>query len=404
MKSKRSTLLVDGNHFMFKSLYVIPRSSPDDKLLSREADRIAYVKKMALDFAAEIRKFYNVIDRVVFTVDSSSWRKDYYPQKEYKANRVKDSTVDWDMFHMVMSEFKEILKSKGVIVHQVPGAEGDDIVYAWSSFLNLKGESVIIVSGDQDLIQLVGYNDSTDAYTIAYTNTNKKLVVDKKFNEWLNSVESDEVTSIFDTKKLVLGSSLARETFKELISANNLSLIVVDADEFIFKKVLTGDRGDNIASVYFHEKNGKTFGISDKKAERILSIFENKYGKFKSIYYFDKSYRQDIVKIIKENIGADGMTSEQILDNLETNVMLIMLHAKAIPDEIQKVLYNDTERMFMIKRPDTRVLSRRENILEGTQYNDSTYTPRTFDFFKGDSNTDMSFIKKTETKDNKSLF
>lgn len=393
MKSKRSTLLFDGNHFLFKTLYVIPRSSSDEKLLHSENDRIAYVRKLASDFAAEIRKFYNIIDRVVFTIDSSSWRKDYYPTKAYKGNRVQDVTVDWDMFHKCMLEFKEILKSRGVIIHQVSGAEGDDIVYAWSSFLNIKGENVIIVSGDQDMIQLVGCNDSTDAYTIAYTNTNKKLVVDKNFNEWLNSTEDDTVTSIFDTKKMVYGSSLARNTYKELIRQNNLSLIVVDPDDFIFKKVLMGDKGDNIASVHFYEKNGRTFSISEKKAEKILEVFNSKYGKFKSIYYFDKSYRNDIVKIIKETIGVNNMTTEQMLHNLETNVMLIMLHSNAIPEEIQKVLFNDIEKFFTLVKPDVKGLTRRENILEGTVYNTDSYVPRQFDFFKNDKNSDMTFIK-----------
>lgn len=405
MKAKRSTIIIDGNFFMFKCLYSIPKSSKDEKLLSSESDRIAYIKKLAIDFAAEIRKFYNVIDRVIFAVDSSSWRKDYYPKKEYKGNRVKDVAVDWDSFHLVMSEFKEILKSKGVIIHQVPGAEGDDIIYAWSSFLNLMGENVIIVSGDQDLMQLVCCNESTDSYTITYTNTNKKVVVDKKFNEWLNSVEDDQVTSIFDLKKVIYGSTMAKNTYKELISSNNLTLIVVDADEFIFKKILTGDRGDNIMSVYHYEKNGKTYSISDKKADRILELFEKKYGKFKAIYYFDKSYRQDIVRIIKEYIGADSMSTEQILDNMETNVMLMMLHTKAIPDELQKVLYSDAEKMFNIKRPDTRILSKKETILEGSQYANAVYVPRQFDFFKSEEKSDMSFIKKDELKtDNKSLF
>ena len=381
--ARKHTLLMDGNHFLFKTLYVIPKSG--GKLLDNKSDKEAFIKKLCIDFAAEIRKFSLLINRVVFTIDSSSWRKEFYPKEDYKGNRVLSDAVNWTAFYEMSEEFKTILRSKGVIIHKVNGAEGDDLVYAWSKYLNLKGENVIIVSGDKDFMQLVDYNESTKSYTILYTNTNKRITVYPGFNDWLHSMEDSTVTSIFDMKKTVYGDDATKKVFSSLIQENGLETIVVDTDFFVFTKVLCGDRGDNVPSAYHYEKNGKTYSISELKAKKVYDAFIEKHKKFDTLYLFEKSYREDIADMVVEKLNAHLMSHSQILSNIEKNVMMMLLHHNSIPDEIQQQMFKTVEELYLAYRTDISQLHNMKDILKDTKYALKVFTPKGFDFFGNDN-------------------
>ena len=132
-KTGRHTFVIDGNYFLFRTLYVIPSRSKKKGLLGTEEDVQAFVKKLATDFAYQIRLFEGLIDKVVWTVDSRSWRKDFYPEADYKGNRKQDSNINWDNFSKATSDFISILSKQGVIISKIDGAEGDDLMYAWNT-------------------------------------------------------------------------------------------------------------------------------------------------------------------------------------------------------------------------------------------------------------------------------
>ena len=101
--------------------------------------------------------------KMVIACDSSSWRKDAYPQ--YKANRKKGrekSDVDWDSvfntFHKVKEELKENFP---YYVLTIDKAEADDIIGALVEETQEFGkhEPVMIISSDKDFIQLHKYNN-----------------------------------------------------------------------------------------------------------------------------------------------------------------------------------------------------------------------------------------------------
>lgn len=401
MTNKRKhSLVFDGNFFLFKTLFVLPRNKKQN-LMDTDDERGMFLRKLSQDFAAEIRKFSSIISRVVFVIDSSSWRKDFYPEANYKGHRVSDETVNWENVWDAFGEFISILKTKRVIVHKVPGAEGDDLIFAWSTFLNLKGENVIINSGDRDLTQLIGRNLATDSYTIFYTNTQKVLIGYKGFVKWLESSNKKTVTDVFDMKRTVTGKDVVKDTFKALINKNNLKVSEVSGDHVVLHKVLAGDKGDNVLPAYYYmkvDRKGKSrmFGLSDKKVELIVNNFESKHGKFKRIYLFEPTYRNDIVKIIKEKLKADKMSHEEILNNIENNINLVMLHPSVIPEPIQEQMFKNTEMMYNLDPVDLREISNKEKILEGTGYLQDDYVPGNYSFFKKDDSdtSDMSFIKK----------
>ena len=107
-------MIIDGNHFLFKTLHVLPRSG--SQILGTDADVEVYVRKLATDLAYQIRTVEGLIDEIVWTLDSRSWRKDFYPQADYKGTRKQDSKLNWDNFSRATGEFKQILASKGVTI------------------------------------------------------------------------------------------------------------------------------------------------------------------------------------------------------------------------------------------------------------------------------------------------
>lgn len=407
MASKRHTIVLDGNFFLFKTLFVLPRNKKNS-LMDTEEDQTVFMQKLSQDLAAEVRKFSTVINRVVFTVDSSSWRKDFYPEADYKGHRVADDTVNWDNVWKVFGEFVDLIKSKGVIVHKVPGAEGDDLIFAWSKYLNLKGENVIINSGDRDLTQLVGYEKSTDSYTLFYTNTQKVLIGYKGFQEWLAKPSETTVTDIFNMSQTVTGKDAVKNTFNGLISKNSLKVSEVIGDEVVLQKVLSGDKGDNIMPAYYYTKQGKngksrTYGVSDKKVEKIKESFEQKYGDFKTMYLFDKSIREDLCGILINELNADKMPQSEILSNIESNINLVALHTSVIPKPIQEQMFKNIEMMYQLPKQNLSDISSKSVMLKGTKWEDNGYVPSSYSFFgsKSSGKEDMSFIKKDkDTKKN----
>lgn len=389
MNNKKHTLVFDGNHFFFKCIYSIDSNrKANGKILDSEQDKVTYITKLSIDFAAEIRKFQKIINRVVFTVDSSSWRKDFYPESDYKGNRKSDDNINWDSFATSVKEFTAILASKGVIIHKSPGAEGDDIVYVWSTYLNLIGENCIIVSGDRDLMQLVGYNESTDSYTLFYTNVQKKLGVFNGFMENISkkimTTTKEDVFDIFNLGSSIKNTSNVNETFNTLINDNDLDVVEIDSDKFLFLKVLMGDKGDNVLSAYRYRTNDKTYGISEKKAEKVYDAYTAKHGVFHASLFFNKSIREDICKLVISELKADKMTFTEIVNNIERNVMLVLLHNESVPKEIRNKIYEDIENTFINQKMDIKNLVHKNVILNGTKYyNASTnYVPKNYDFFR----------------------
>jgi 5'-3' exonuclease len=118
------------------------------------------VKHIILNNLRVYRNKYKEADygRMVICCDSSSWRKDVYP--EYKAsrktNRAKDKH-DWPMiFDLIEDTLNDLRANFPYAVIKVNGAEADDIigVLTKNAAMPLLGEDVIIISADKDFIQL----------------------------------------------------------------------------------------------------------------------------------------------------------------------------------------------------------------------------------------------------------
>lgn len=94
---------------------------------------------------------------VVIACDSSSWRRDYFPQ--YKASRRekrKESSDDWnEIFRIINMVREEIEENMPYNVIKINGCEADDIIGTLTEY-NVPNPTIII-SADKDFIQLQKY-------------------------------------------------------------------------------------------------------------------------------------------------------------------------------------------------------------------------------------------------------
>lgn len=388
MKVGKHTLLIDGNYFVFSRLFVMPKPS-SGKLLGDDKSRAQFMRKLAIDFASEMRKLNSFVDDVVVAVDAKSWRKDLYPESDYKGTRKQDSNVDWNAVYKTYEQFQEILKTKGVTIHQTQGAEADDVIFGWSAMLNNRGKSCIVWTGDRDLIQLVNYSKANDAHTLWYYNTRKSLYAFEGFTEAMEASASGEMTND-DMLFNMGGQHMLRDRYQgdilQWVKDNKIEITEVDCELFILKKILTGDKSDNIPSVVTWQKemkNGKlrNYSITDKQADKITSQFLKEKEKFTIDHLFSLEAKSSICDTIYRVIGHSNPALIQA--NFNSNISLMLLHTKTIPDSIQNAIYEKIDTEWEGAIENMELILDKDLILKGTDWLKGNSTPNSMDPFAG---------------------
>lgn len=373
MKIGKHTLIIDGNYFVHSRLFVLPRAKNEQLLGDRDGQE-QFMRKLCIDFASEVRKMTPFIDQIVVAVDSKSWRKDLFPDAEYKGTRVADNSVNWENVFSVYVEFQEILAKYGVIIHKVPGAEADDILFGWSTQLNNEGKNCIVWTGDRDLIQLVNYNEATDAYTMWYYNSQRKLIAFEGFQNLLDSAGTANLSNddmLFNmASNEVMGDKL-KEDFQAWIVKNSVQIEEVNCDDFIFSKILQGDKSDNIKSVVTWTKATSTgsirnYSITEKHALQVLEKYREIEGDFMVDHFFSPNRVNVVVDLIYKIVGKS--TKDEIRIALYQNLDLMLLHFNTIPTGIQKGIYAKIEDDFNVFTQ-LNNLTQMEKILEGSGWN-----------------------------------
>jgi len=410
MRKGGHTLLIDGNYFLHSRLFVLPRPK-NGVMLEDEASRASLMRKLAIDLASEVRKMRGFIDKVVVAVDARSWRKDLFPTAEYKGTRKADSSIDWNAVYDVYEEFQNILQKHGVVVHKIEGAEADDVLFGWSTLLINKGRNSIIWTGDKDLIQLVNYSKANDSYALWYSPVQKSLYCFKDFIDVLNTSETTNTDDLLFNLSTYSGvKEEYKEAIKDWIQTNKVKLTEVNCDEFMFNKLLIGDKSDNIPSVVLWQKEMKggklrTYSITDKLADKIFQQYNKENSQFVIDQLFNKDEIEKLADVVYRVIGKSSVA--QIKNNISQNMSLMMLHTKVIPDAIQNEIYSSVEaELKVLEGTDLSQLINKEKILEGTGWLKVSQTPKQYDAFSNIP-TETKRPKKLKLvgkKTNKKLF
>jgi len=309
-------LLIDGNYLLSKMVFTLHKNN----LL------FGALHKSLETAVNNYRKWYPFAN--IYLVSDSkekSWRKKI--NTNYKANRKKDTDIDWDFVYSTYTDFKSYIKTKGVKVLEAPQIEGDD----WISFLieksNFQERSTITITNDHDIKQLVRFNLTPNFINIISNEmqSRQKLFLPRNYQMFLNSLKQSDSNDIFDlndnTEFLRMVSTFIERC--EILEVNPMEVLII--------KLISGDISDNISSAWSQVKNGKKRGIAERGAK---SIFDEYLIHFGEPNIEDPDLTENIADLICEKKKLSKSSISDIKINIEHNMRLMLLSTDCMPKEI----------------------------------------------------------------------
>ncbi len=142
----KTALLIDGNAIMHRAYHALPPFKTKEGIPTNALyGFLTILKKAVTDF----QPHYLI---VCFDTPVPTFRKKLY--KEYQSHRPKME----DDLSCQFSAVKEALDKAGIIHMEKAGFEADDVIGTITKKLEKQGERVLILTGDRDIMQLVGNN------------------------------------------------------------------------------------------------------------------------------------------------------------------------------------------------------------------------------------------------------
>lgn len=311
-------LIIDGNFLLNRLVFTLHKNNLLFGALNKSLEISITNYRKWFPFA----NIYLVSDS-----KEKSWRKKL--NQNYKAQRKKDTDIDWEFVFSAYNEFKDSLKYRGVKVMEAPHIEGDD----WISFLiekaNDQGRSTLVISNDYDIKQLVTYS-LNPLYINIMSNemqNKQKLFLPHNYQLFMNSIskiENDDIFNLNDNQEFVnlMNNFINKYDIHEV---HNMESLII--------KLISGDNSDNITSAWSIVKNGKKRGIAEKGAKSIYDEYLVHFGEPK---LSDPDLTENIADLICEKKKLSRSSLPGIKSNIEENMKLILLNTKYLPKEVVK--------------------------------------------------------------------
>ncbi len=347
----KTNLIIDVSFFFRRSLNATDYTNylkKDEKILDNERTQAIFIRKTAMDLAYQIKKFTDLnISRVILCTDSNSWRSDFYI--EYKGTRTKEDIVNWDMYYKLYDDLCNLLVTKGCVLTNIKGLEGDDLIYYYTCLFKKTDNLNIVISSDNDLKQLVNTN------TIIHNVITNKTTISNKFK--LQTTDDSKV-NILDMKDDSFTITKTLNILKSLLQDAN----IIDPLSIVFSKTILGDKSDNIPNLISMFGTKKVENIILKNTDKVLNI---EY--LNTLLTLDGCKDLfELMKIEKKSIIWDEIIVEQIKKNLT----LTWLNNSIIPKEysiaFKNWLLDNKDKLN--NRANVHELSSMNDILEGTDY------------------------------------
>src|SRR5512143_527823 len=146
MPDRPTLYLIDGSSYIYRAYYAIrhlssPKGFPTNALYGFTQMLLKVLKEKKPDHVA-----------VVFDAGRETFRTELYP--EYKANR---AAMPEDLVPQI-APIKEMVRAFNIPALELPGYEADDIIGTIARDCVKRDMDVVIVTGDKDLMQVVGEN------------------------------------------------------------------------------------------------------------------------------------------------------------------------------------------------------------------------------------------------------
>ena len=337
-------ILIDGNYIFHKTFGVFGGYGNVDpgKILKDKKEQSAFIRKISTDLCSSL-KIIPQGGRMIFTCDSRSWRKDIEIEDGgYKSGRVRDENTDWTIFFDLMKSFGNHLEKMGFIFSKADGAEGDDLLMFWTDYFKRKKENCLIITGDKDLHQLAEITE----------------------NSW---------TLTWNPEK---------EKFKALLKKSTIE--EVESRSFIFTKILSGDKGDSIPSVWEQISGSRIMGFTQKKADTVFEAFS--LSEWENIE-FSKMLSDDVYlnwisgMVLRTAKSVDSTENRnKVRENIIRNFKLMWLNYEVMPDFVKDSCNGEIKRGISLDKKS--VTLDRIKLLEGTEWITLNYQPKGFDPFE----------------------
>lgn len=144
MENKKKVLvLIDGNALIHRSYHALP------PLTTKKGEVVHAVYGFTSTLLSVLEKFHPEYIAASFDLPGGTFRDDLYA--EYKATRTKAP----DDLYAQIPRVKEVVTAMNIPIYELAGFEADDCVGTIAKQAGAQGIEVIIVTGDNDALQLV---------------------------------------------------------------------------------------------------------------------------------------------------------------------------------------------------------------------------------------------------------
>jgi hypothetical protein len=167
--------------------------------------------------------------------------------------------------------------------------------------------------------------------------------------------------------------SNVKQNLRDIVRTNKMKIDEVNTLEFVFKKILIGDSGDNVSPLDVKIKETKkgpvTYRVTDNHARLILDEFKNDKVFVNQSHFFQEEFIEEICTIAKRIIKIDKPI-EEIVTKWKQNRDLVFLHKRCIPERINGVMFEDIEKKWSKSLSGASVhgIQDKDAILRGTTY------------------------------------
>lgn len=353
------TLIIDGTYMAQRNRNAGGFTFQDKP----ERDRAELIDGLANSVAAEVRRFGGLINRVVWCLDYSSWRKSIKPtmpvesiktedESEYKANRQDDGSYNVQEFFSAVDEFTALLEKVGVCVIKQYKAEADDSAYVASRLLASKGFKSILWTSDGDYKTFV--NEDVMLFKLPKREIFKAAEAPKSMSE-----------SVF-------GGNGKVDAVPKVVEAvgGDKNVKIINPIEYVFEQIVIGQSKDNIPPLFFWLKTTKR-GIQTCKAtwNRILKAFAKMNFDVADLtdehLYNEAWIKRFIVEIL--DVCDQTRDIDHCYDVFVSSRKLAFVDKRELPDDVwqdcRKVLINE----FKTKRLDMQKITSGSSIMSNSK-------------------------------------
>lgn len=325
MKTKKNlTLIVDGN-WLCKSRAFLLKDAFDNNV-SDYTQANNQLKSVLSASLSMMLQWCPLISNIIVVSDGGSWRKRIPRPVEmngaYKSNRVTRDNVNWTQIFTCFNEWLQHIASLGITCSTSRDAEGDDWISYWTQRLNDENRNVLIWSTDADLRQLVSVRKNGT------------------FTAWYEKRAGVFLHNEFDNADLLPLLTIGGETLA-IPENNNVTWLknkcervtYIKPFDIVSQKVICGDAGDNIKSIYTWTSKSRTYRISEKMWQMIRSQYLNDVPMYNEQTFIDAKSRI-IDAICKYKNIIDVRERELMYERFDYNVKMVSLSRDVVPQTL----------------------------------------------------------------------